>query len=133
MAEEFFMQIIRPSKLAFSGQVEMANLPGTEGVFGVLAGHAPLIAGLGQGIVSVIMNGGLEKKFFIYGGIANIASDGLTILSDFVIDLAGHSKSQILDKILELKDSIESEADLDPQLAHKMRDLEKYEALSSLI
>ena len=42
----FHFDLVSPEKLLFSGEVDQVDVPGTEGDFGVLAGHAPLVSAL---------------------------------------------------------------------------------------
>jgi len=50
-----------PEKLAFSGEVDQVDVPGIEGYFGVLAGHAPVVASIRPGILTV-MSGGTRRR-----------------------------------------------------------------------
>ena len=50
----FHFDLVSPERMLFSGEVDQVDVPGSEGDFGVLAGHAPLIAMLRPGIVSVL-------------------------------------------------------------------------------
>ncbi|MFX5668386.1 F0F1 ATP synthase subunit epsilon, partial [Acinetobacter baumannii] len=49
----FQLSLVSPEKLLFAGEVVQVDLPGVEGDFGVLSGHAPIVAMLRPGIVSV--------------------------------------------------------------------------------
>src|SRR3569623_601444 len=49
----FHFDLVSPEKLLFSGEVDQVDVPGTEGDFGVLAGHAPLVSALRSGIMRV--------------------------------------------------------------------------------
>ena len=70
-----------PEKLLLSGEVDQVDVPGSEGYFGVLAGHAPLVAALRPGILTV-KRGGEEIKIVILGGFAEVSPAGLTVLAD---------------------------------------------------
>jgi F-type H+-transporting ATPase subunit epsilon len=77
----FHFDLVSPEKLLFSGEVEQVDVPGSEGDFGVLAGHAPLVSTLRPGIVSVL-RGGHRQRFAASSGLAMMNSQGLTILAD---------------------------------------------------
>ena len=77
----FHFELVSPEKLAFSGEVDQVDVPGSEGDFGVLAGHAPLIALLRPGILTVYA-GGEQTKLVVLGGFAEVGPDGLTVLAD---------------------------------------------------
>src|ERR1700754_4799245 len=67
--------------MAFSGEVDQVDVPGAEGDFGVLAGHAPVVAAIRPGILTVI-SGGSKQKIIVLGGLAEISDKGLTVLAD---------------------------------------------------
>src|ERR1700760_3908425 len=77
----FHFDLVSPAKLAFSGDVTQVDVPGVEGDFGVLAGHAPLVATLKPGILKVYGDGG-PKSFVVLGGFAEVSPEGLTVLAD---------------------------------------------------
>lgn len=89
----FQLNLVSPEKLLFAGQVDQADLPGVEGDFGVLAGHAPIVAVLRPGIVTAIA-GSASERFVVLGGLAEFSEEELTILADSAgpvedFDLAG--------------------------------------------
>jgi F-type H+-transporting ATPase subunit epsilon len=77
----FHFDLVSPEKLAFSGEVDQVDIPGTEGDFGVLAGHAPVVAAVRPGILTVI-SGGSKQKIIVLGGLAEVSEKGLTVLAD---------------------------------------------------
>jgi F-type H+-transporting ATPase subunit epsilon len=89
----FQLSFVSPEKLLFAGEVNQVDLPGVEGDFGVLAGHAPIVAMLRPGIMAVIA-GSLREKFVVFGGVAEFSKEELTILAESAtsveeVDLAG--------------------------------------------
>jgi F-type H+-transporting ATPase subunit epsilon len=89
----FQLNFVSPEKLLFAGEVDQVDLPGVEGDFGVLAGHAPIVAILHPGIVTA-MAGSVREKFVIFGGVAEFSQEELTILAESAslvedFDLAG--------------------------------------------
>jgi F-type H+-transporting ATPase subunit epsilon len=77
----FQFSLVSPERLLFSGQVEQVDLPGSEGDFGVLAGHAPIVATLRPGMVTAIA-GSDRDRFVVLGGLAEFSQSELTILAD---------------------------------------------------
>jgi F-type H+-transporting ATPase subunit epsilon len=78
----FHFDLVSPEKLLFSGEVDQVDVPGTEGDFGVLAGHAPLVSALRPGIMTVTVNG-QPQRMVVLGGFAEVSADGkLTVLAD---------------------------------------------------
>src|SRR5713226_2312419 len=76
----FHFDLVSPEELLFSGEVEHVVVPGTEGEFGVLAGHAPLVAMLKPGILKIL--GANELRILVVGGFAEVSPEGLTVLAD---------------------------------------------------
>src|SRR6202051_858664 len=73
----FHFDLVSPEKLAFSGHVDQVDIPGVEGDFGVLAGHAPVVATIRPGILTV-NTGGTHQKIIVLGGLAEVSDKGLT-------------------------------------------------------
>jgi F-type H+-transporting ATPase subunit epsilon len=82
----FPFELASPARLVFSGAVEQVDVPGAEGDFGVLAGHAPLIAALRPGILTIREAGG-AKRLFVRDGFAEVNSSGLTVLAEFAVSV----------------------------------------------
>src|SRR6267142_2628731 len=76
----FHVSLVSPEKVLFSDQVDQVDLPGVEGDFGVLPGHAPIVAVLRPGIVTII-SGTVRDRFVVLGGLAEFSQE-LTILAD---------------------------------------------------
>jgi len=77
----FHFDLVSPEKLAFSGEVDQVDIPGAEGDFGVLANHAPVVAAVRPGILTVI-TGNSKQKIIVLGGLAEVSEKGLTVLAD---------------------------------------------------
>jgi F-type H+-transporting ATPase subunit epsilon len=77
----FHFDLVSPEKLAFSGEVDQVDVPGAEGDFGVLAGHAPVVAAIRPGILTVTSSGS-KQKIIVLGGLAEVSEQGLTVLAD---------------------------------------------------
>ncbi len=84
MADTLHFELVSPEKLLRSGDVYMVVVPGTEGDFGVLPGHAPLVSTIRPGAIQVFptsMND-VPERVFIDGGFAEVGPNGLTILAE---------------------------------------------------
>ena len=80
----FQFDLVSPEKLLISGQVTQVDVPGSEGDFGVLAGHAPMVTTLRPGILVVFRDGG-ELRVVVNGGFAEVSPTGLTVLADMAV------------------------------------------------
>jgi F-type H+-transporting ATPase subunit epsilon len=82
MAEAFQFDLVSPERSLLSGLVEMVTVPGMEGDFGVLKGHAPFMSTLRPGFVDIVRSGNDQIKVFVTGGFADVTPAGLTLLAD---------------------------------------------------
>jgi F-type H+-transporting ATPase subunit epsilon len=101
----FRFDLVSPEKLAFSGEVDQVDIPGTEGDFGVLAGHAPVIAGVRPGIITVTA-GGRQEKIIVLGGIAEVNDKGLTVLTEVATSLEELDRAQLAETISEMESKL---------------------------
>jgi F-type H+-transporting ATPase subunit epsilon len=94
----FHFDLVSPEKLAFSGEVDQVDIPGVEGDFGVLAGHAPVVAAIRPGILTVTV-GGNHEKIIVLGGLAEVSEKGLTVLADVATSMEEIDKAAFADRI----------------------------------
>ena len=94
----FHFDLVSPEKLAYSGEVDQVDIPGVEGDFGVLAGHAPVVAAIRPGILSVIA-GGTVQTIIVLGGLAEVSDKGLTVLADVATSVQDLNKDEFADQI----------------------------------
>jgi F-type H+-transporting ATPase subunit epsilon len=94
----FHFDLVSPEKIAFSGEVDQVDVPGLEGDFGVLAGHAPFVAALRPGILTVTV-GGTHQKIIVLGGLAEISEKGLTVLAEVATSLAELDRNAFSEQI----------------------------------
>lgn len=86
--DSFPFELVSPEKLLISEDVTHVVVPGSEGEFGVLAHHAPLMSTLKPGIVKVYKGeSGEPQRLFVRGGFADVNPKGLTILADAAIPM----------------------------------------------
>ena len=82
MADLHF-ELVTPEKLVLSGDVHMVVVPGTEGEFGVMAGHAPYMSTLRDGELAIFRTaGGQPERMRVTGGFAEVSDSGLTVLAE---------------------------------------------------
>jgi F-type H+-transporting ATPase subunit epsilon len=75
--------LVTPTKLVRSETVHMVVVPGTEGDFGVLEGHAPVMSTMRDGAVLVYKTeGAAPETIEVRGGFAEVSSKGLTMLAE---------------------------------------------------
>lgn len=101
----FHFDLVSPEMLLYSGEVEQVDVPGTEGEFGVLAGHAPLVAILKPGILT-ISNGGESRRVVVLGGFAEVSGQGLTVLADVATSVEELDHAMLAAQIKETEERI---------------------------
>ena len=87
MADLVQFELVAPERLLISDAVEMVVVPGAEGDFGVLPGHAPFISTVRPGVISVYQNGAVTRRVFVSGGFSEVTSERCTVLADEAISL----------------------------------------------
>lgn len=100
MAQTTQLELVTPARVMVSKPVEMVVIPGSEGLFGVLAHHAPVLANLQRGVVEVYDGGEVIDRIMIDGGVADVSSEGVTILAERAENLDTASSEEILDRAL---------------------------------
>ncbi|HLX13726.1 MAG TPA: F0F1 ATP synthase subunit epsilon [Bradyrhizobium sp.] len=98
----FHFDLVSPEKLAFSGEVDQVDVPGLEGDFGVLAGHAPVVAAVRPGILTII-TGATKQKIIVLGGLAEMSGKGLTVLADVATSLEELDRAMFADTIADMQ------------------------------
>ncbi|MBI3701577.1 MAG: F0F1 ATP synthase subunit epsilon [Afipia sp.] len=101
----FHFDLVSPEKLAYSGEVDQVDIPGVEGDFGVLAGHAPVVATIRPGILTITANG-KHEKIIVLGGLAEVSDKGLTVLADVATSMAELDRAAFADKISEMEEGL---------------------------
>ena len=101
----FQFSLVSPEKLLFGGQVEQVDVPGLEGDFGVLSGHAPIVAVLRPGIVTA-MAGTNREKYVVFGGLAEFAEEELTILADAATTTEELDIAELTSRIEDMKQKV---------------------------
>jgi F-type H+-transporting ATPase subunit epsilon len=115
----FHFELVSPNKISFSGEVDQVDVPGSEGDFGVLAGHAPLIALIRPGIMTVYA-AGEQTQMVVLGGFAEVGPDGLTVLADVATSLEDLDRASLQKQISDLEQGIKEMAqgsELDREIA----------------
>ena len=125
----FHFDLVSPEKLLFSGDVDQVDVPGAEGDFGVLAGHAPFVTTVRPGILTVFREGG-ALKVVVNGGFAEVNPEGLTVLADMAEPLDDFDRTVLAGQIKDAEEDV-ADAKEDGQrdkLAHKLEQLKALQA-----
>lgn len=128
MRSTLSVKIILPSMTLLDVEANMVNLPGQEGVFGVLPGHCKLISNINTGIVSVFL-AGQEEKYFVFSGVAQVNGEELNILSEFALLLGKETKTEALEQVILLEVSLLEHPSESLQANIILDTINKYQAL----
>jgi F-type H+-transporting ATPase subunit epsilon len=124
----FHFDLVSPEKLAFSGEVDQVDIPGAEGDFGVLAGHAPIVAVVRPGILTVTA-GGTKQKVIVLGGLAEVSDKGLTLLADTATSIEELDRQAFASQIAEMQAKLaEKEGS---ELDHAIERLDHFKSIES--
>jgi F-type H+-transporting ATPase subunit epsilon len=126
----FHFDLVSPEKLAFSGDVDQVDVPGVEGDFGVLAGHAPVVAAIRPGILTVI-TGGAKQKIIVLGGLAEMSDKGLTVLADVATSLEELDRALFADTIADMQAKLSEKEG--SELDHAIERLDHFKSIQSQI
>lgn len=88
MADLIEFELVSPERLLISRPVEMVVVPGSEGDFGALPGHAPLISEIRPGVIAVFEAGKVQERIFVAGGFAEVTNERCTVLAQQAVPLA---------------------------------------------
>ena len=79
---KFSFRLVMPERELVNTEADMVVVPGSEGDFGVLHGHAPLISTVRPGVLEVIQDNKVDKRFIVVGGFAEVTPERCTVLAD---------------------------------------------------
>jgi len=88
-------ELVSPEAKLVSEPVNMAVIPGSEGQFGVLAGHSALVATLKTGVVELHVDGQDARRIFIAGGFADVTPEQCTVLAEEAVNVADLDQAEL--------------------------------------
>jgi F-type H+-transporting ATPase subunit epsilon len=106
MAEKVEFELVSPERLLVSKPVDMVVVPGAEGDFGVLRGHAPLISNLRIGVIDIHDGGSVAERIFVAGGFAEVTAERCTVLAEQAMPVGDLKRADIEGEIKSLKDRL---------------------------
>jgi F-type H+-transporting ATPase subunit epsilon len=126
MAEKIKFELVSPAKLLMSAAVDMVVVPGTEGDFGALALHAPMIATVRPGVIDVHDNGRVSDQIFVAGGFAEVNEERITVLAEEAMPLV-----EITEAVAEARKKAAKAALEDAKTDHEKALAEKQAAIAA--
>lgn len=96
MADRVQFELVTPERLVLSTEVEMVVVPGTEGNFGVLPGHSPLISTIRPGMIDIYeTRAAISDRIFVVSGIAEVTPERCTVLAEEAIAPASLDRTAV--------------------------------------
>ena len=95
MADRVQFELVTPERLILSEAVEMVVVPGTEGNFGVLPGHALLISTIRPGTIQVYEGQRVTRRIFVAGGFTEVTPERCTVLAEEAVPAEALDRSAI--------------------------------------
>lgn len=131
MADNLHFELVSPERLLRSGDVHMVVVPGTEGDFGVLAGHAPFMSTIRPGAIEVYESASSPAtRIFIDGGFAEVNDSGLTILAENAVPVAEIKADEVSKKLADAREDVRL-AKTDAERAVAEKQVARYEAMQT--
>ena len=129
MMATFHFDLVSPEKVLFSGEVSQVDVPGSEGDFGVLAAHAPLVTTLRPGIL-VVYSERDAQRIVVDGGFAEVGPAGLTVLANLAVPVDEFDVAELAGVIKDTEEDVADETDgwKRDKLAHKLDRLKALQA-----
>lgn len=107
MADKVEFELVSPEKLLNSQPVDMVVVPGTEGDFGVLAGHAPMISTVRPGVIDVYEGDRIVERVFVAGGFAEVTETRCTVLAEQALPLAEIDRAKVEQEVKDLSEDLD--------------------------
>ncbi len=87
MTHDLTVELVTPEALLFSAKAEMVEIPGVQGDFGVLPGHAPLVSAIRPGVIRIHETESTIRSIFIGGGFAEVSGETAVILAEEAVEV----------------------------------------------
>jgi F-type H+-transporting ATPase subunit epsilon len=111
MADKVQFELVSPERLLVSEAVDMVVVPGSEGDFGVLPGHAPFISTVRPGVIEVYEGNTVTERIFVAGGFAEVSNDRCTVLAEDAAPLTDVNRAEVEGELRRLHEDLAAARD----------------------
>lgn len=129
MADKIDFELVSPERILLSVQAEMVVVPGSEGDFGVMPGHQPMISTLRPGAIEVYAGDKVQERIYVAGGFAEVSNDRLTVLAEEAMPFADLDRARIEQRLKDAREDLEDAKDDDARAKAQ----EKIDQLSQVL
>ena len=106
MADKVEFELVSPERLLVSQGVDMVVVPGEEGDFGVLPGHALFLSGVRPGVIEIYDGDKISDRIFVAGGFAEVTGERCTVLAEEAVHLAEVERTTVEARIRDNEQAI---------------------------
>ena len=106
MADKVEFELVSPERLLVSQGVDMVVVPGEEGDFGVLPGHALFLSGVRPGVIEIYDGDKISDRVFVAGGFAEVTGKRCTVLAEEAVNLAEVERATVEARIRDNEQAI---------------------------
>ncbi len=106
MADKVEFELVSPERLLVSQGVDMVVVPGEDGDFGVLPGHALFLSGVRPGVIEIYDGDKISDRIFVAGGFAEVTGERCTVLAEEAVNLAEVERTTVEARIRDNEQAI---------------------------
>ena len=118
MADKVEFELVSPERLLVSQGVDMVVVPGEEGDFGVLPGHALFLSGVRPGVIEIYDGDKISDRVFVAGGFAEVTGKRCTVLAEEAVNLAEVERATVEARIRDNEQAISIASPAEDVTAH---------------
>lgn len=105
-AAKLSFELVSPERLLFSATVDMVVVPGSDGDFGILPGHALFLSSVRPGVIDIYNKGTVTDRIFIAGGFAEATPERCTVLADAAMPISDLKREEIEPKLKDAREDV---------------------------
>jgi F-type H+-transporting ATPase subunit epsilon len=132
MAEKIEFELVSPERLLVSEPVDMVVVPGSEGDFGALPRHAPMMTAVRPGVIDVYQEGVVSDRIFVGGGFAEVTEARITVLAEEAVRLGDLDPAAVAERVRSAEVAVE-EADSELARSEAQRTLAAAHAMQAAL
>ena len=111
MADKVQFDLVSPEKVLVSQAVDMVVVPGSEGDFGILPGHSPVMALLRPGVITTYDGSSATQKIFVASGFAEVNPNGVIVLAEAADELSKTNADRARQQLADAEEDLQSARD----------------------
>ncbi len=106
MADQVQFELVSPERLLTAAAVDMVVIPGSEGDFGVLPRHAPLVSTIRPGVIRTFAGREVKERIFVAGGFAEVTPERCTVLAEEAMPVEQIDRGDVEQQLKNLREDL---------------------------